>query len=81
MSDHFTKWVEAVPLANQRVNTVAKAFVDEVVTRHGVPRKILTDQGRNFEAELMRQVFHLLGVELRRITHKQMGRSKDQTGP
>ncbi len=63
MSDHFTKWVEAVPLANQRANTVAKAFVDEVVTRHGVPRKILTDQGRNFEAELMRQVLHLLGVE------------------
>ena len=63
MSDHFTKWVEAVPLANQRANTVAKAFVDEVVTRHGVPRKILTDQGRNFEAELMRQMLHLLGVE------------------
>jgi transposase InsO family protein len=63
MSDHFTKLVEAVPLANQRADTVAKAFVDEVVTRHGVPRKILTDQGRNFEAELMRQVFHLLGVE------------------
>ncbi|CAB4041790.1 Retrovirus-related Pol poly from transposon, partial [Paramuricea clavata] len=55
MSDYFTKWVEAVPLAYQRADTVAKAFVDEVVTRLGVPRKILADHGRNFEAELMRQ--------------------------
>ncbi|CAB4040108.1 Retrovirus-related Pol poly from transposon, partial [Paramuricea clavata] len=42
--------------------TVAKAFVNEVVTRHGVPSKLLTDQGRNFEADLMKQVFSLLGV-------------------
>ena len=63
MSDHFTKWVEAVPMTNQRAKTVAKAFVDEVVTRHGVPSKLLTDQGRNFEADLMRQVFNLLDVK------------------
>ncbi|CAB3992292.1 Transposon Ty3-G Gag-Pol poly [Paramuricea clavata] len=62
MSDHFTKWVEAVPMPNQRAETVAKAFVNEVVTRHGVPSKLLTDQGRNFEADLMKQVFSLLGV-------------------
>lgn len=52
MSDHFTKWVEADPMANQRARTVAKAFVDEVINRHGVPSKLLTDQGRNFEADL-----------------------------
>ena len=63
MSDHFTKWVEAVPMPNQRAETVAKAFVDEVVTRHGVPTKLLTDQGRNFEADLMKQVLSLLGVQ------------------
>ena len=63
MSDHFTKWVEAVPMANQCAGTTAKAFVDEVVTRHGVPEKLLTDQGRNFEADLMKKVFQLLGVK------------------
>jgi hypothetical protein len=49
ISDHFTKWGEAVPMPNQRAETVAKAFVNEVVTRHGVPSILLTDQGRNFE--------------------------------
>ena len=63
MSNHFTKWVEAVPMTNQRAETVAKTFVDEVVTRHGVPSKLLTDQERNFEADLMRQVFNLLDVK------------------
>jgi hypothetical protein len=57
MSDHFSKWVEAVPLPNQRAETVARAFVDEVIARHGVPTKLITDQGRNFEADLMKKVF------------------------
>ena len=63
MSDHFTKWVEAIPMMNQRADTVARAFVHEVVARHGVPDKILTDQGRNFESDLVRNVLQLFGVK------------------
>ncbi len=55
MSDHFNKRVEAVSLPNQRAETVARAFVDEVIARNGVPTKLLTDQGRNFESDLMRK--------------------------
>lgn len=70
MSDHLPKWVEAVPMANQRADTTARAFVDEVVTRHGIPEKLLTDQGRNFEADLMKEVLQLLGVsKLRTSTY------------
>ena len=61
-SDHFTKWIEAVPMADQKAETVARAFIDNVVSRHGVPVKLLTDQGRNFESELMKEVFKLFGV-------------------
>lgn len=60
MSDHFTKWVEAIPIANQCAHTVARAFVDEVVARNDIPEKILTDQGRSFESELIKN--QLLGV-------------------
>ena len=63
MSDHFTKWVEAVPMANQCTDTVARAFVDQVITRHGIPDRILTDQRRNFESDLMKRVMQLLGVK------------------
>ncbi|CAB3992476.1 Retrovirus-related Pol poly from transposon [Paramuricea clavata] len=63
MSDHFSKWLEAVPLPNQRAEKVARAFVDEVIARHGVPTKLITDQGRNFEADFMKKVFEILGVK------------------
>ena len=63
MSDHFTKWVEAVPMASQCADTVGRAFVDHVITRHGIPDRILTDQGRNFESDLMKKVMQLLGVK------------------
>jgi hypothetical protein len=76
MSDHFTKLVEVVPIPNQRAETVAKAFVDEVVTRHGVPSKLLTDQGRNLEADLMKQVFSLLGVQKLRTSPYTSGENK-----
>lgn len=77
MSNHITKWVEAVPMINQRAETVARAFVDEVVARHGVPNKLLTDQGRNFEADLIKQVFHLLGVnKLKTSPFQCVGRQK-----
>ena len=62
MSAHFTKWVEAVPLANQKAKTVARAFVENIVARHGVPVKLLTDQGSNFESELMKEVSRILGA-------------------
>ena len=62
MSDHFTKWVEAVPLANQNTETLARAFVENVVARHGVPVKLLTDQGSNLESELIKEVFRILDV-------------------
>ena len=52
----------AVPMADQKAETIARAFIDNVVSRHGVPVKLLTDQGRNFESELMKEVFKLLGV-------------------
>jgi len=44
--------VEAFPLKNFRANTVAEVFVREVVSRHGVPIVVHTDQGRNFESRL-----------------------------
>ena len=80
MLDHFTKWVEAVPMTNQRAETVAKAFVDEVVTRHGVPGKLLTVQGRNFEADLIRQVFNLHDVKKLRTSpyHPQTDRQVER---
>jgi len=66
--DCFTKWVEAFPLKNFRANTVAEVFVREVVSRHGVPIQVHTDQGRNFESRLFQEVMSLLGIRKTRTT-------------
>lgn len=43
--DCFTKWVKAIFLRNIRVKTVAEVFVSQIISRHGVPLEIHTDQG------------------------------------
>ena len=46
--DQFTKWLEAYPLPDQTAVTVARAVVDNLITRFQCHLVIHTDQGRNF---------------------------------
>jgi len=66
--DYFTKWVEAFPTPNQEARTVAERFVKEFVCRYGVPRRIFTDQGSNFQSELFKEVCELLDIDKDRTT-------------
>ena len=47
--DHFTKHVEAYPLQDQKAVSVARVFLNEFVSRYGVPYVIHTNQGTNLE--------------------------------
>jgi len=66
--DCFTKWVEAFPVRNTRAKSIAEVFVREIISRHGVPSKIHTDQGRNFESKLFLELAELLGMKKTRLT-------------
>ena len=61
--DGFTKYVEAIPMANQEATSVARALVETVIVRYGAPLQILTDQGTNFEGNLFRELCRLLGID------------------
>jgi transposase InsO family protein len=56
--DYFTKW----PVANQEVSTVADALVTKLFCPFGVPRELHSDQGRNFESQLMQEAWEWLGI-------------------
>ena len=66
--DHFTRWIELYPMRDMEASTVARIFVEEFVSRHGLVRQILTDQGRQFESKLFQEICQLLDIDKKRST-------------
>jgi transposase InsO family protein len=66
--DHFSKWAEAIPLANHKAPTVARALMTHVFSRFGAPRQILTDRGTEFESELFLELMRWMEIDKLRTT-------------
>lgn len=56
----------ALSLKNSRAST--EAFVSQIISRHGLPMEIHTDQGRNFESRLFTHLMSILGIKKTRTT-------------
>ena len=66
--NYFTKWVEAEPLANIR-DVDAKKFVwKNIVTRFGVLRTLISDNGLQFDSKAFRRYCCDLGITNRYST-------------
>jgi len=61
--DELSKHTLAIPIAQQDAMTIAKAFVEEVVLKFGIPQMILTDQGSNFMSEVFANIYKLLKIK------------------
>ena len=46
--DYLTKWVEAVPVPTTATSYVIKFLKEQIINRHGVPCRIITDPGSAF---------------------------------
>ena len=60
--DHFTKRAEAFPIRDHKAHTVAKVLLDRLFSRFGMPEELLSDQGPEFENELVAERCKALGV-------------------
>jgi len=49
--DYFTKWVEAEPLARITDKQVQEFIWKNIIARFGVPRMLVSDNGRQFESK------------------------------
>lgn len=61
--DYYTKWSEAFAVPNITAQTIANLLIDEIITRHGVPRRLLSDNGTNFTSNLIKDVCKILNVK------------------
>jgi IS30 family transposase len=61
--DELSKYTLAIPTEHQDAVTIAKAFVEEVILKFGIPQMILTDQGSNFMSEVFTNVCKLLKIK------------------
>ena len=61
--DKFTKWIEAKPIGKITTKKAVE-FVREAVTRFGVSRDIITDNGIRFTSEEFRDFADEMGVKI-----------------
>ena len=51
-----------------RTQTIPEVFVREIVCRYEVPLEGHTDQGRNYDSKLIKELSQLLGIRKTRAT-------------
>ena len=68
MTDTFTKYVEAIPVPNQKAEDCARVVVNDFVSRWGTPLRIHSDQGTAFESRVFNEMCRLLSVRKTRTS-------------
>ena len=61
--DYFTKWVEAKALATIIEVKVQNFMWKNIVYRFGIPRTIISDNGRQFDSQGFRKFYSGLGIK------------------
>ena len=68
ITDHFTRYAQAFPSKSQTALATAKLLWNNYILHYGFPSKIITDQGRNFESELIENLCQVAGVKKMRTS-------------
>uniref|UniRef100_A0A2N9HPV0 RNA-directed DNA polymerase n=1 Tax=Fagus sylvatica TaxID=28930 RepID=A0A2N9HPV0_FAGSY len=65
-TEYFTKWVEAIPLRKATGAAVANFIREHIITRFGIPHKIISDNGTPFVNKDVREVLGHYRIKHRR---------------
>ncbi|XP_060183113.1 uncharacterized protein LOC132613074 [Lycium barbarum] len=63
---YFSKWAEAVALKEVKKENVANFIRVNIIYRFGIPRYIITDNGKPFDNKLMNKICDLFGFKQRK---------------
>ena len=62
--DCFSKWAHFIAVPNLPGSTeTAEILFNNVFKIHGIPRKIISDRGTQFNSEISRKLCELMGIE------------------
>ena len=68
IADHFTKWQDAFPLPDATAPTIATVLEERVFCYFGLPEQLHSDQGAQFEGDLMVELCDLWGIRKSRTS-------------
>jgi len=68
LTDHFTRWADALAISDASAPTVARAFDQQVFCYFGLPEQIHSDQGAQFQSQVMSDLCKTWGVNQSRTT-------------
>ncbi len=68
ITDHFTKFSQAIPTKNQTAKTTADAIYNNFILNFGIPSKLHSDQGANFESDIIKELCNITGIYKTRTT-------------
>lgn len=63
VEDTASRWIELFALQEATAEVCTKVLIGEIFMRYGVPRRIVSDNGVQFVADVMQQAMYTLGVK------------------
>ena len=64
ITNHFTRYAQAIVTSSQTAKYTAQNLWDKCIVHYGLPEKILTDQGHNFESDMLKALHE---IEVKKI--------------
>ncbi len=68
ITDHFTRYAQAIPTKNQTAHTTAKVLFEQFFCHYGFPSRLHSDQGRNFVGLVIKELCAIANVDQSRTT-------------
>ena len=61
--EYLMKWVEAMPIVKSDGETTAHFIFNQIITRFGILKELVTDHGRHFQNQMMEELALKLGYK------------------
>ena len=68
ITDHFTRYAQAIPARNQTARTTAEVLFNNYIVHYGILERLHSDQGANFESKVIEELCRMTGITKSRTT-------------